>query len=246
METTKEYPGIDYDFRPVSYFEDEDVLSAILRGVKGAKRRRIIKDHWNAGRVHELGDELLAANPSPKVRRTWERVHPSFMGGEYLPTMDADETEIASISLRSTTSDVISIRARRADGKLVYSIEDEYHGDFTLACETGTRPFSLREFIEFLDGSSLQDYASGPLPLQYNIDNSEYQPREELRYFTSIGSYPYPQLSDHYEHVFEDWVNEKEDGEEDDDDEEYEYEDDEEDDDGEEEQGGETKKAAVD
>jgi len=39
-------------------------------------------------------------------------IHPSFMGGEYLPDYRRDEIEIARIELESTTSDVISVRAR--------------------------------------------------------------------------------------------------------------------------------------
>ena len=35
-------------FRPSSYWEDNDPMAAILRNVKGANRRQIITDYWNA------------------------------------------------------------------------------------------------------------------------------------------------------------------------------------------------------
>ena len=39
----KKYPEIAYDFRPNSYAEPTDPLSAILNNVKGENRRQMIK-----------------------------------------------------------------------------------------------------------------------------------------------------------------------------------------------------------
>ena len=47
-------------FRPSSYWEDNDPLAAILRNVKGANRRQIITDYWNAGRIEDLDPDLLS------------------------------------------------------------------------------------------------------------------------------------------------------------------------------------------
>ena len=48
-------------------------------------------------------------------RNRFGAIHPSFMGGEYLPDCNPSETEIARVKLRSTTQDLISIRATRED-----------------------------------------------------------------------------------------------------------------------------------
>ena len=45
----KKFSGIDYDFRPEDYWLDKDVLHALVRNVKGANRRKIIKAYYEAG-----------------------------------------------------------------------------------------------------------------------------------------------------------------------------------------------------
>ena len=55
----KRFKGIDYDFRPRSYWEDTDELAALLRNVKGTNRRQMIRDYWEAGKIDELSEELL-------------------------------------------------------------------------------------------------------------------------------------------------------------------------------------------
>jgi len=48
------------------------------------------------------------------------------MGGEYLPPFLHDETEIARISLESTSADQITVRAQRLPDGIAYRIVDEY------------------------------------------------------------------------------------------------------------------------
>jgi len=47
-----------------------------------------------------------------RAREGLGAIHPSFMGGEYLPGYRRNEVEIVRIELDSTTSDAISLRAR--------------------------------------------------------------------------------------------------------------------------------------
>ena len=54
------------------------------------------------------------------------------MGGEYLPDSEAGEVEIVRFELESTMADVISLRARLADGKIHYRLVDEYETDLAL------------------------------------------------------------------------------------------------------------------
>ena len=79
----KTFPGIDYEQRPESYWEDENVLAALLRDVKGTNRRRMIMDYWNAGQIEELNGELLQGKIPEELRQRLGRMDPSFMGGEY-------------------------------------------------------------------------------------------------------------------------------------------------------------------
>ncbi|MEN9595414.1 MAG: hypothetical protein RLY23_1897, partial [Actinomycetota bacterium] len=134
---------IRYAFRPQSYWEDADPLSAILRNVTGENRRRMITDYWNAGRLEELDSALLRDEPDDESRMRLGRIHPSFMGGEYLPHYLVGEVEIARLCLQSTTSDVVSLRARPSPEGISYRVIDEYKGRFTLPITTSLLPLTL-------------------------------------------------------------------------------------------------------
>ena len=133
-------------------------------------------------------------------------IHPTFMGGEYLPEYIKDETEIARIELRSTLADVISIRAKTEEGILTYSVVDEYdESEFELPIDLSVEPFSLQELIEFIDGVGF----SGSIGIAtcHNESNAEHMDREELADFTTVNSDIYHELESHYDQVFAQWVN---------------------------------------
>ncbi len=75
--TMKKYASIRYGFRPQSYWEDADPLSAILRNVTGENRRRMITDYWNAGRLEELDGAFLKDEPDEESKLRLGRIHPS-------------------------------------------------------------------------------------------------------------------------------------------------------------------------
>jgi hypothetical protein len=60
---------------------------------------------------------------------------------------------IARLELRSTTSDVISIRARPVGKRIRYRIVDEYGTDFVRQRQTSTRPLTLGLMVAFIDDS---------------------------------------------------------------------------------------------
>lgn len=210
FSTMTKYKGIRYAFRPKSYWEDLDPLSAILQNVTGENRRQMITDYWNADRLEELDPALLQDEPDPASRMRLGRIHPSFMGGEYLPSYFPGEVEIARICLRSTTSDVITLRARPVPTGIAYRAEDEYEGKFTLPLTVSEKPLTLAEVVrQFEDGRLKElDYPGG-LALGYNNLNADGGcDFEDLRHFTRIYSTVYRQLEAHFENVFEEWVAE--------------------------------------
>ena len=202
----KKYAGIDYSFRPESYWVDKEVLQALLRNVKGAERRKMIKAYYEAGNFQELEDSFSKASLSDEERFRLASIHPMFMGGEYLPDYERDETEIARIELKSVTADVISIRARLEDDTIHYSVVDEYEGKFTLETESGDDPFSLAELIQFIDRTELEGSSYSGLSLSFNNSNAEGMDKEDLVGFTTISSEIYPDLEDHYGKVFTEWA----------------------------------------
>ena len=207
----KRYRGIKYSFRPKSYWGEDNVLQALLRDVKGAERRKMIKAYYEGGNFQELEESFTKASLSDEERFRLASIHPMFMGGEYLPDCNSNETEIARVTLRSTTQDVISIRAKGEDGELHYSVADEYDDhEFSLWADSSLKPFTLKELIEFLDNSSQGLGYPGGLSLSYNNSNADSGlDRESLEDFTTISSEIYPQLEKHYDRVFADWVAEE-------------------------------------
>jgi hypothetical protein len=197
-------------FRPSSYWEDNDPLAAILRNVKSTNRRQMITDYWNAGRLEELFPGNLADDPGPGAQRFLESIHPSFMGGAYLPDFLPTEVEIARIELKSVTSDVISIRARSSPGsdRIHYRIIDEYDTSFGFEPTTSTEPLTHDELVALIDNAD--GFAGVGLAICYNEMNFEGTgDAEHLRHFTTVRSLFYPDLYGHYEAVFDRWVEGK-------------------------------------
>jgi len=206
--TTETKPAY-FSFQPASYWEDNDPLSTILRNVKGTNRRQMITDYWDAGKIDELEGPLLADSTEPGLQTFLESLHPSFMGGEYLPDLLPTEVEIARIELKSTTSDVISIRARREPGEelIHYRVVDEYDATFEIEPETSSAPLTQGELIALLD--STNDGEEGGLAHCYNImNNNELGDPDTLRHFTTVTSTTYPDLFDHYDALHEKWCEE--------------------------------------
>src|SRR6266487_3176639 len=119
-----EVPGIDLDYRPRDYFWALDTNVLLPSGISGEARRKLFRARIEAGST--VYDGLDAELLDKALREAWGRLHPSNMGGEYLPPLRKDEVEIARISLASTTGDQISVRARRLIGRIGYRIVDEY------------------------------------------------------------------------------------------------------------------------
>jgi hypothetical protein len=97
-----------------------DPLEAALRNVKGRRRREMIKDYGEFGTLEQLDDNLLADTLDTDTRVSLGRIHPSFMGGEYLSNYHRSEVEIARIEFESTTCDVFSLRARPGGSRIKY------------------------------------------------------------------------------------------------------------------------------
>ena len=150
MVTTKA-AAIDLDFRPPSFFWPHGLETHLLASVKGARRKAALKALIDAGRVDEVPELLAKSSLSEEERRAIGRIHPAFMGGEYLPDLDTTEIEIARISIKSVTGDVTSVYARRGEGGIHYRVVDEYDGDTLTAVteRTSVQPLTLEELYQF-------------------------------------------------------------------------------------------------
>src|SRR5260221_10766486 len=142
----KLYAEMDYSCRTESFGAiASNPLEPALRNVKGKNRREMIRENLLADNLDAIPDYLLNESLDDEARVSRGKIHPMFMGGEYLPDYGDCEVEIARIELKSTTYDVISLRARPIGSRIKYRFVDEYQTEYRLPQQTSRRPFSLPE-----------------------------------------------------------------------------------------------------
>ena len=207
---TKRSEGIDYAFRPESYWDVSDPLQAILVNVKGTRRRQMIRDYWEADAIAELEKGLLRDNLTEEDRVGLGKIHPSFMGGEYLPDYAEGEVEIARIELESTTADVISIRVKKEGERIAYLIVDEYETEFNILPTHSDKPLTLSELVRLIDGA-MEEGSLGLYYTQMNYEGGERSIEwlDQMRHFTRVESVFYQQLHLHYEKLLDLWYEEE-------------------------------------
>lgn len=117
--------------------------------------------------------------------------------GEYLPEKKEVEVEIVYIELRSTTGDVISLRAMPDNGGIKYRLVDEYEEVYELPFETSVKPLTFSDITSMLNEIKYED--SLWLERQYRVDIDSGDDLEWI----SMQSDFYPELSDWNEWNFE-------------------------------------------
>ena len=148
-------PATSLNYRPRDYFGRYDLQTTLLTQVKGTARRNALREALETGRIDEVPDAIKGAALSEVGRQHIGRIHPSCMGGEYLPSANGAEIEIARIRIDSTTGDVTSVYARRVGQRIAYRVVDEYEGD-TLSGRTrrtSNKPLTMGQMIEFFLGA---------------------------------------------------------------------------------------------
>ena len=147
--------NIDSNYRPDGYFCPVGLQRYLISQVKGAAVRTRLEWLLEEGRCEEL-DVLLGETGVPDgILKGLENVHPSFMGGNYLPDLEKGEIEIARIEISSTTGDATSLYAKKMDGRYMFRVVDEYDGD-TLTSDVmmeGEQPLTLGQMADFFLGA---------------------------------------------------------------------------------------------
>jgi hypothetical protein len=195
-------------YRPASYWHASE---AILANIKGTRRRQVIRDAIANGTVGNLPAKLLADDLPPDLRRLVGAIHPSVMGGEYLPDTREQEVEIARITLPETvTCDLISIRACPGKGCINYRVVDEY--DTVFRCQPGRSklPLTFRQLLRLIDTAG--DVGNGYLGLvvgmwNYFVDRCCQNPAD--RPTAIVTSDFYPDVTRWYASVANQWDRER-------------------------------------
>jgi hypothetical protein len=196
-------PGVNLTFRPRSYFGPIPAETHVLAHVTGHERREFVRAQLASDGDDPMLDLLAGLFASD--RETLGRLHPAFMGGEYLPPFLDDETEVARISLASTTADQISIRAQRLPDGIAYRIVDEYGDMVEYVCRPARSelPLTLAELVALIDAAA----PDGGAALSFLYMNAAVDPASAptLRNFVRVSSEFYPELASYYDRRIEAW-----------------------------------------
>lgn len=200
----------NFGFRPNSYFNQEDPIVELLTNIKGEARRKWLKQDLAKGL--SPADFLLREKLGNDERNFLGRIHPTFMGGEYLPDRQDCEIEIARFVLNSTTQDVISIRARNCRSSISYFVVDEYQTEFACQLNSSDKPFTFGEFIYFLNNIYCEEFSlRGIIPIcraSFDIDDCiDFADVEGWRNFISAESEFYPQFRDYFNEEENIWLD---------------------------------------
>jgi hypothetical protein len=178
---------INLDFRPRSLFWPLSAETHLLSTIKGAERRAMVESILNAGDLEALNAFITKSALDHDERTAFGRLHPAFMGGEYLPDLEDGEIEVARINIASTTSDVTSVYAHRTPKGIGYRVVDEYNGE-TLSGKTtrfSKQPLTLGE---------LTDFFLKAWPLEELLDMNELD-RDGSQRFVRPSSALYPEFT---------------------------------------------------
>ena len=190
------------DFRPHSYWGPQDLETHYNSRIKGELRRAAAPGQQQAGLG---GVDVLESSLSEEKRSALGGWHPWLMGGEYLPNLLPNEVEIARVVMKSTTMDVISIRARHTRHRIKYRIVDEYPKYSEDTCyvmrPASTRqPLTLKQLIDAIDLNHMVDKARN-----WNYVEGDCTP-EEIYDFCTVSSAFYPELKRWFDEVNEEWL----------------------------------------
>jgi hypothetical protein len=200
------------DYRPPFYFGPQDLKDFYNSRILGQIRRNIVSETIDKSNVSaSFRENSLDQN----LRDALGQIHPSMMGGEYLPQYLRSEIELCRVILNSTTMDVTSLRVRKQKHRYAYRIVDEYSNKFIITKKTSTKPLSMREITQILDTSREILYDTGeemeyvglikPVIEYMKQDGCK---KEESIDFVTVESTFYPELFAYYEQQKEIWFEE--------------------------------------
>lgn len=211
----------DNSFVPASYWTNLSVGQTIVHSIRGVARRESAEKALEEGTLEELPDFVLQDRLTDRQRLSLSRIHPSLMGGEYLPDHLPGEVTIASICYEgSVCRDVDEIRASLRGG--YRWVGESWEGreieedNWTPDVEEGDAEDALppENFCDPVSQDTLADWIIERI-LEILNDN-HYNGGvdwEDLRGFASVSSDHYPTLADQCEEAIakEIWENARDD-----------------------------------
>ncbi len=183
------FDGIDLTFKPAERLFPMPAERYLLSKVKGTWRREVLALAVEEDRLNGVDPFFTTTALTKEERRDRSAVHPSFMGGEYLPDFEEGEIEVARIDLRSVTADAISVRLRVTRSGFVYRVVDEYMDEYdnglleSPSTTLSDTPLCLGDFGRFVvHASRLVDI----------VDPEQFDSEDESQDFIFASSEFYP------------------------------------------------------
>lgn len=157
-----------------------------------------------------LPDAPPPPEPLPEeVRDAIGRIHPSLMGGLYLPAFLPGEVEIARVQLASVTADVLSVRARPHGKRIAYHVVDEYESAYPVHPATSARTLNLSQITRLMEDADLEPGRGWGIAfgaVKSNVIDGGCDP-EDLRTFVTVTSDFYPELGAWYRRLIDSWLD---------------------------------------
>lgn len=206
--------AVDVSFRPETYWPDSLTPEQRLSCIRGKQRQDIARQLYKESGFTALNEFLVRDGLTEEERCAWGAVAPACMGGEYLPELDEGEVEIARISMASTTSDQISVRARPEGERIRYRIVGEYEEDESmrqqLPVDITDQPLTLDELMDMIEGASAGEspYPGGIFSSSWAMMLESGESPEEIERFLSVSSAFYPQIGERYHALALQWLEE--------------------------------------
>lgn len=195
---------LDLDYRPQSYFWADEIGVLLTSQIKGAQRKALYERFVRDGSEEDIDELLSKPKLSDQERDFIGKIHPSLMGGEYLPESLAGEVEIARITINSTTQDVTSVFASPRENEIYYRVVDEYDGEtLTEMSEIITQmPMILKEMTDFfLNAWPLLDV------LESNFfEANAYDPEDVKSFVLDASSSFYAQFGQLVDLIIDEWI----------------------------------------
>jgi hypothetical protein len=205
---------IDLCFRPDTYWPESLTPEQLLTRIRGKRRQDIARELYKEFGFSALDEFLVREGLSTEDRSAWGAAGPWCMGGEYLPELGDGEIEIARISLASTTSDQVSVRARQDGERIRYRIVGEYEEEEAmrqqLPFDVTDQPLSLGELMGMIQGAKTSDTPCtvGVFSSIWSMMLEFAESREDIWGFISVSSAFYSEIAECYEVLAEQWLEE--------------------------------------
>ena len=202
MDERKAAAGADLQYRPYSYFWAEERGIQLSSRIQGARRRALYVQSLESG--EEMPAVLTEPSLPHNLRQALGRIHPQFMGGEYLTRPRRGEVVLAGLTINSTTADTFAIYVRRSGDRLRYRAVDEYEGSSLGEKSTlsSSLPLTLKQLVNFaIKAWGVTECLDG------NFCEDNYPEDECQDFLTELSSDFYPDFEWAMRLAVDDWLH---------------------------------------